>query len=166
MAQHPTAELDRRKKGGGGKSSNGGQGARRLATPTEGGAGPDLDDLTAPDGGAQSLLYETTRGRVAGYGVNSAGLTIHLDCSAISRIVASVGAEEPHFRSAVSMAMVALNNRISPSTSTGIDQQYLWVSLEKTTKGRTIRPAAAVALSSNTDNDPFDHAGWAFAPTA
>jgi hypothetical protein len=168
MAHQPTGELERnKKKGTKGRAISGPQPIRRMPTVSEGGTNPiDMGDVTSPGGGAQALLFETTRGRVSGYSVTSVGLIIHLDCSAISRLSVSVDADEPHFRSAVSMAMVALNNRIAPSTTTGIDQHYLWVRMEKTSKGSTIRRAAGVALSHSNDSDPFDHEGWSFAPMA
>lgn len=107
---------------------------------------------------------ETTRGRVAGYNIGANGLIVHLDVGAIRKIAFSVGHDEPHFRSAVSMTMVALNNRVNPSTDNGgdgFDQQYLWVSMHSVTAGETIRPAIKVAMSHNNDNDPFDSEAWA-----
>ncbi|MGB4827844.1 MAG: hypothetical protein WBP18_11330 [Paracoccaceae bacterium] len=109
---------------------------------------------------------DDTRGRVAGYTVGRQGLVVKLDCSAIYRLAFSVGADEPHFRSAVSMTMIALNNRVNPATQSnpGYDQQYLWVRLESGTKSQKIRPALVVAMSNSTDNDPFDIDGFVFNP--
>ena len=163
MTQQTTKELERAKKGAKAKTISGAQPNRPTPAVNQGGA-IDLDDLTPAGTAAQALLYETTRGRVAGYSVTSSGLIIHLDCSAIFRISISVDGDEPHFRSAVSMAMVALNNRIAPSTSTENDQQYLWARLEKASKGATVRRAFGVALSYSTDSDPFDHESFNFTP--
>lgn len=116
---------------------------------------------------------EVTRGRVTGYTVDSTGLVVKLDCSAISRIAFSVAADAPHFRAAVSMTMMALNNRVNPATQEGhaFDQQYLWVKFAPTLGRRTIagdppdiRPAVAVGLSNSNEADPFDIAGFVVSP--
>lgn len=112
-----------------------------------------------------ATLYEECRGRVAGYTVGPTGLTVKLDCSAIFRIAVSVGADQPHFRSAVSMAMIAVNNRVNPATQgSGSDQQFMWVRLHKTTKDQKIRPALAVGMTYNNDADPFDIDGFVYTP--
>ena len=107
-----------------------------------------------------------TGGRVAGYTVDSNGLVVKLDVSALSRIAFSVSADAPHFRPAVSMTMMALNNRINPATQEGSahDQQYLWVKLQSKAGGGNITPAAAVGLSNSNEADPFDVAGFVFSP--
>lgn len=140
---------------------------------TAGSSVSTLSGIGKPGAGASagstvgsSKTGNDTRGRVTGYTVGRPGLVVKLDVSAISRIAFSVGAEEPHFRSAVSMTMIALNNRVNPATqaSSGYDQQYLWVRLESGTEGQKIRPALVVAMSNSTDIDPFDIDGWIYAP--
>ena len=115
---------------------------------------------------AAAPLQEVTRGRVAGYTVGPSGLIVKLDCSAISRIAFSVGADQPHFRSAVSMAMIAVNNRVNPATQSdlGHDQQYMWVRLQKATKDQKVRPALAIGMTYNNDLDPFDIDGFVYTP--
>lgn len=103
---------------------------------------------------------ETMRGRVAGYTVGSNGLVVHLDVAAHIRIAFHVDPDEPHFRSAVSLTMVALNNRINPATVSASDQQYLWVSLDPSTTNRKLRRATKVAMSFSNEKDPFDLDGW------
>lgn len=135
----------------------------RVARPT---SASQIDTSAQVSNPASDLIREanTTRGRVAGYSVGASGLVVNLDVGAISRICFSVGADEPHFRSAVSMAMVGLNNRVNPATtgSGAADQQWLWVLLENGTEDRTIRPAVKVAASWSNDADPFDFEGWHF----
>lgn len=120
---------------------------------------------TANNATIAATLHEELRGRVAGYTVGPSGLTVKLDCSAIFRIAVSVGADQPHFRSAVSMAMIAVNNRVNPATQgSGSDQQFMWVRLHKTTKDQKVRPALAVGMTYNNDADPFDIDGFVYTP--
>lgn len=129
------------------------------------GTSKPLDEaVSSPSHTSQLIDLDTAAGRVAGYSVGTNGLIVNLDVSAAYRIAVHVGPEEPHFRSAVSLAMIALNNRVNPSTSSGQghDQQYLWVSLDPTTKDRKLRPATKVAMSYDNDRDPFDIDEWVF----
>lgn len=108
---------------------------------------------------------DQVRGRVVGYTIGADGLVVKLDVSAIYRLAFSVGANEPHFRAAVSMTMLALSQRINPNArEDGFDQQFLWVWLKQGTKKLTIRPAVAVAASYNTDANPFDIDSFVFSP--
>ncbi|HXK59066.1 MAG TPA: hypothetical protein PLP42_04155 [Acidobacteriota bacterium] len=117
-------------------------------------------------------MEEVVRGRVVGYTVDSKRLVVKLDCGAIRRIAFSVDADEPHFRAAVSMTMIALNNRVNPATQEGsaFDHQYLWAKLAKLPTPRLptrdvagdIRTALAVGLSNSTDADPFDIANFVY----
>lgn len=102
------------------------------------------------------------RGRVVGYSVDNTGLVVKLDVSAVSRIAFSVSADAPHFRPAVSMTMIALNNRVNPATQEGqtFDHQYLWVKFAPKSSGSEIRPATAVGLSNSNEADPFDIANF------
>lgn len=119
--------------------------------PVSSAAGPDTPDQV--------------RGRVVGYTVGRKGLVVKLDVSAIYRLAFSVEPDEPHFRSAVSMTMLALANRMNPNASGDhFDYQYLWVWLEKGTEGQDIRPASVVAASYNNDANPFDIEGFVFSP--
>lgn len=124
--------------------------------------------------GATTTIVEATgradqvqehRGRVAGFSVGAQGLVIKLDVSAILRLAITVAADEPHFRSAVSMTMIAHNNRENPATSDGDnDHQYLWVKLAESTAGHMTRPALDVGLSDNRSASPFEIADFVTSP--
>ena len=110
------------------------------------------------------------KGRVVGYSVDHQGLVVKLDVSPVRSVAFSVSADAPHFRPAVSMTMIALNNRVNPATQEGqaLDHQLLWVKFAPKSSGSddNITPATAVGLSNNNEADPFDIANFVISPEA
>lgn len=66
-------------------------------------------DAGRHDVAAETQLRETAQGRVNSYSVAEDRLMIKLDVSASFRLLVQVGSDKPHFRSAVSMAMMAFH---------------------------------------------------------
>lgn len=90
------------------------EGARQASRrPTaERGRTRDVGDRGRVGGGpvaGHDSLYRTatTYGLVEAYAVDGDRLMIKLNCGAINRKLVQVASDQPHFRSAVSMAMVA-----------------------------------------------------------
>ncbi len=95
------------------KAPPGGVAAGTTAQPHSGSvpagtSGPTKGTVEA--GGTQSLVTERfTWGLVESYAVDDEQLRIKLNTGAIGRNVVWVGVDEPHFRTAVSMAMMAFH---------------------------------------------------------
>lgn len=141
---------EKAKRPGGRKSGGSVKPSRAINTATDIAKPMRTDDLT-----------EEYRGRVAGFSVGTQGLVVKLDVSAVMRLAITVAADEPHFRSAVSMTMIAHNNRASQATpSRDIDHQYLWVKLPAPTAADTTRPALQVGLSQDNSESPFEVADF------
>ncbi|MEO8451220.1 MAG: hypothetical protein ABI647_15595 [Gemmatimonadota bacterium] len=75
-----------------------------LATPATTSSGPSLSH-------APMSLTATTNGMVSAYSVDADRLMIKLNVSAIRRMLISVSAASPQYRSAVSATMMAFHNK-------------------------------------------------------
>lgn len=99
-------------------------------------------------------------GRVWAYSVASDGLRIKLMGGAINRSLIFVGADEPHFRPAVSTVMLAYNARYTRSTGgddkSTIDDQFITARIESAPQPNGFEAATAIALGE----DPFEFEGW------
>jgi len=122
----------------------------------------------ARQGGEPAQRQQTARtrepvirsGRVWAYSVASDGLRIKLEGGAINRSLIFVGADEPHFRPAVSAVMLAYNSRYAPSTGADgkptIDNQFITARIESAPQPNGFEAATAIALGK----DPFEFKDW------
>ncbi|MEM6706987.1 MAG: hypothetical protein AAF690_30060 [Acidobacteriota bacterium] len=93
---------------------------------------------------------ESSWGRVDGYVLDDSGLTIKLNMSAISRRLVFVAIDRPMFKAAVSLVMMAHNNRWSGNTEIDLEGMYLSVQYLKE-RSAGDRPLVPIALASGRD---------------
>ncbi len=92
------------------KAPPGSVGVGTTAQPSTGSGSSGPSGGTLEPGGSEPLVNERfTWGLVESYAVSDEQLRIKLNTSAIGRNVVWVGVDEPHFRTAVSMAMMAFH---------------------------------------------------------
>lgn len=94
---------------------------------------------------------KTTWGRVSAFTIDAERLLIKLNVSAISRMLVSVGVDEPHFKSAASLAMIAYNNGESLSV------RYFDAALD-----RAGTPETMVGREFGLGEDAFEIEDWPF----
>lgn len=120
------------------------------------------------------LEQNVTWGAVVGYTVSSKGLIIKVDVGAISRLAFFISADAPHFKSAVSIAMLAHNERRNASKMDDLDQRAgtIWVKYgeglpEDRPERRLISGNTflidALELGLGMD-DPFEIDDWVMSP--
>ena len=108
---------------------------------------------------SEDVINVSTEGIIWGlvdtYSVNSERMMIKLNVSAIRRQLISVGINEPHFRTAVSITMMAYNNneRIS------VRYRKSNLNLPQNAGGLNILQAQEVAISQDPGN-AFAFADW------
>ena len=123
-------------------------------TPARTTAGTLNDATTAhdPQGTPTHLGAEKiTWGRVSAFTIDADRLLIKLNVSAISRMLVSVGLDEPHFKSAASLAMIAYNNGESLSV------RYFDAHLDPSDQ-----PETMIGREFGLGEDAFEIEDWPF----
>lgn len=117
--------------------------------------------------GAESIagLTRSYNGSVENFAVGEDGLIIKLNCGAISHRIIRVGPEAPHFRSAVSIAMLAYNARFNLGTLGGedvYDNTRIAVSVPAAARPRADGSETAVAVGLG--REALNFKDWIISP--
>ena len=130
--------------------------------------GPIVSDQLDPvPRGAETTTGQTRTydGWVENFAVGEDGLIIKLECGAVSHRIIRVGPDAPHFRSAVSIAMLAYNARFNPGTLEGtdaFDNKRIAVSVPIGARPRADGSETAVAIGLG--REALNFGGWIIGP--